>query len=230
MMHEAYFYTKRDNGKVQCQLCPHKCVLNDGQWGICKVRKPENGKLYDIGYGRVSSLAVDPVEKKPLYHFYPGSEILSVGGLGCNFRCSFCQNFSISQVAEPMLKQTDQVDPQQIIKIAQERNPGAGIAFTYNEPMINYDFMLDTAQLAKEHKIPTAVVSNGYINEEPLAELLPYIDAFNIDLKGFTQTFYKQFAGAKLQPVLDVLKQISKAGKHLEITHLVVTGANDNKD
>ncbi len=227
-MKEASFYEKKDIPKVQCNLCPHNCILKDKQWGICKVRQVQNGKLYDRGYGRVSSLAIDPVEKKPLYHFYPGAQILSVGGLGCNFNCQFCQNHQISQIQHDILARADRYSPDEVVDLALKKNPKAGIAFTYNEPMINYDFMVDVAKMAKSHKIPTVVVSNGYINAKPLDELLKVIDAFNIDLKGFNQEFYKKFAGGKLSPVLSALQQIKHAGRHLEVTHLVVTGANDN--
>ena len=228
-MKEASFYTARA-GRVECQLCPHNCKLKDRQWGICNVRQARDNRLFDMGYGKISSLAIDPVEKKPLYHFYPGAQILSVGGLGCNFNCSFCQNHQISQIQHQMLARAEYLSPQEVVDIALEKGPKAGIAFTYNEPMINYDFMIDVAKLAKSHKIPTVVVSNGYINHAPLEKLIEVIDAFNIDLKGFNNEFYKKFAGGRLSPVLDALKQINNAGRHLEVTHLVVTNANDNFD
>lgn len=227
-MHKASYYTQKNSAKVQCQLCPHVCILDNEQWGKCKVRQSRQGVLYDAGYARVSAFGLDPVEKKPLYHFYPGASILSVGGLGCNLSCEFCQNYTISQLEGITLKQTDYITHDAIVNMAVEKNPQAGIAFTYNEPIVNYDFMFQTAQLATSHHIPTAMVSNGYINPSPLARLLNVTDAFNIDLKAFNDDFYNKFTGAKLKPVLNALKQIADAGKHLEITHLVISGANDN--
>lgn len=227
-MHEAYFYIKHEDGSIQCELCPHNCKLKEGQWGICNVRMRKGDKIFDEGYGRISSLALDPVEKKPLYHFYPGAQILSVGGLGCNFNCNFCQNHTISQIKHEVLAGAEVYSPEEIVNAVLSREPLAGIAFTYNEPMINFDFMLDTATLAKTYNIPTAVVSNGYVNSKPLKDLIEVTDAFNIDLKGFSDRFYKKFAGGRLQPVIDALEQIAASGRLLEVTHLVVTDANDD--
>jgi pyruvate formate lyase activating enzyme len=173
---------------------------------------------------------MDPVEKKPLYHYYPGSDILSIGGLGCNFQCKFCQNYDISQVVAQEFEKMKSYSPDDIIHIAKLKNPKAGIAFTYNEPLMNFDFVLDTSRLAHQEGIPIALVSNGYINPKPLDDLLMYVDAFNIDLKGFTDSFYSHFTNGRLEPVLTTLKIILKAGKHLEVTHLLVNGANDDKE
>lgn len=227
-MHESYYYTKHKGDKVICQLCPYHCTLKPGQLGICKVRENRDGKLLDLYYGKISSIAMDPVEKKPLYHYYPGTHILSIGGLGCNFNCKFCQNHEISQMEQSVLSKASNYSPEEIIALAKMKKPGAGIAFTYNEPLMNFDFVMDTSRLAKESDIPVALVSNGYVNPKPLEELLPFVDAFNIDLKGFTDAMYSHFTQGRLQPVLTTLEMIYKSDKHLEVTHLLVTGANDD--
>jgi len=229
-MHESYYYTSHEGDKVICQLCPHHCTISPGKSGVCKIRENRGGKLYDISYAKVSSIAMDPIEKKPLYHFYPGADILSIGGLGCNFECRFCQNHEISQVSQLDFAKASTYMPEDIIELARVKKPGAGIAFTYNEPLMNFDFVLDTSKLAKDAGIPVVIVSNGYINPKPLDDLLPFVDAFNIDLKGFSDPFYCHFTNGRLEPVLTTLKNILKAGKHLEVTHLLVNGANDDRD
>ncbi len=227
-MKEAEFYEQHKDNKVQCLLCPHNCIISNGKLGICKVRRNIDGKLIAENYGQVSSMAFDPVEKKPLYHFFPSKEILSIGTVGCNLKCSFCQNSEISQnsVKEyPMLRY---YDTDEVIKIAQSRAGNIGIAFTYNEPVIWYEFVLDVAKKAKEISLKTVMVSNAFINKEPLSKLINYVDAFNIDLKSFTNYFYKKYTSSWIEPVKENLKTIKRSGKHLEITNLIIPGLNDD--
>jgi len=227
MNKEALFYQSIGNQTVQCVLCPHQCVLQDGKAGICRVRHNEKGVLITDVYGFVSAIHFDPIEKKPLYHFYPGSIILSIGSYGCNFRCQFCQNYTISQSAvEPVLVKTN-LTPQQIIEKALSNPANIGIAFTYNEPTVWIEYMLDIARLAKGAGLKTVMVSNGFINEEPLNALLECIDAFSIDIKAFTEDFYRKVTFSRLEPVKETLKRISRSGRHLELVNLLVPGEND---
>ncbi|WP_297098425.1 AmmeMemoRadiSam system radical SAM enzyme [uncultured Draconibacterium sp.] len=227
-MQEALFYSKTTNGQVQCELCPWNCILSDGQTGNCKVRSNQNGVLLTEVYNKVAALGSDPIEKKPLYHFYPGKNILSVGEVGCNLHCSFCQNHRISQCKASEFIGFHNISAKKIVKEALKTWNNIGIAYTYNEPFTFYEFLLETAQLAHSKGLKNVVVSNGYINEKPLQKLLPVIDAFNIDLKAFSNDFYKKYTKGKLQPVLDTLQQIAKSPAHLEITTLVIPGLNDD--
>jgi len=219
--------TKNTDGKLECVLCPHYCKLGIGKTGICGVRKNTGEKIELITYGVLSGYALDPVEKKPLYHFFPGHNILSVGSFGCNMRCDFCQNYHISQ------KVPDDPVPENLISkiiddaLSAEKN--IGIAFTYNEPIISFEYMRDVAQLAKTKGLYTVMVSNGYVNEAPLKDILEFIDAFNIDLKAFNKSFYKKLTGANIEPVKNSLKQISRSGRHLEVTTLIIPGLNDDE-
>lgn len=229
-MKEASFYEKSEDNKVRCFLCPHHCTIPDGHRGACKVRVNIGGVLYSEAYNKVAAIHSDPVEKKPLYHFYPGKQILSIGAVGCNFRCSFCQNASLSQASTDDFYHFSQADPPDIVAKALGTEDNIGLAFTYNEPFTFYEFMYDCAELSHLSGFKNVVVSNGYVNPKPLEKILPYIDAFNIDLKAFNNDFYKCLAGGSLEPVLDVLKIISSAKKHLEITFLAIPGANDNPE
>ena len=228
-MQEALFYSKLENDKVRCELCPWHCELQKEQTGTCRVRTNEKGILVTEVYGKVASLGSDPIEKKPLYHFFPGKNILSIGEVGCNLRCSFCQNHRISQCFASDFSGFYNISSEKIDDDAQKTWNNIGIAYTYNEPFTFYEFLFDTANLAHSNKLKNVVVSNGYINEKPLLELLPFIDAFNIDLKAFSNTFYKQFTKGKLEPVLNTLKIIAKSKAHLEITNLVITDLNDDE-
>ncbi|MDB4583865.1 AmmeMemoRadiSam system radical SAM enzyme [Draconibacterium sp.] len=228
-MQEAQFYKKLESGSVQCDLCPWNCQLKSGQTGICKVRTNENGKLFTSVYNKVASLGSDPIEKKPLYHFYPGKNILSVGEVGCNLQCSFCQNHRISQCYASEFNGFHNITSKRIVKEALKTCNNIGIAYTYNEPVTFYEFLLETAQLAHKNGLKNVVVSNGYINTKPLLELIPFIDAFNIDLKAFSNSFYQQYTKGKLEPVLDSLKIIAKNNTHLEVTNLIITSLNDNE-
>jgi len=214
--------------KLVCQLCPHYCKLSFGKTGICGVRKNTGEKIELLTYGVISGYSLDPVEKKPLYHFFPGSNILSIGSYGCNMMCDFCQNFHISQNIPESLKPG--VTIEKIIKdaIGSERN--IGVSFTYNEPIIWFEYMRDIAERAKKEGLRTVMVSNGYVNNEPLDEILGFIDAFNIDLKAFNNDFYRKLTGSELEPVKNSLKQIARSGKHLEVTTLIIPGQNDTEE
>lgn len=229
-MKEASFFREVGDGRVQCLLCPHLCTLSEGNAGKCGVRRNVNACLHTEIYGKLSAVHYDPIEKKPLYHFHPGNIILSIGSIGCNLNCSFCQNCNISQsdVSEfPWLKDHS---PDDIVQMAASHGNNLGIAFTYNEPTISFEYMLEVARLAKGMGMKTAMISNGFINADPLLELLPFMDAFNIDLKAFREEFYKLHTGGSLTPVLDTLMQLKKAGKHIEITNLVIPGLNDDPE
>jgi pyruvate formate lyase activating enzyme len=228
-MQEALFYNKLDNNKVQCELCPWNCELKLEQVGICKVRTNKKGKLKTSVYNKVAALGVDPIEKKPLYHFYPGKNILSIGEVGCNLQCNFCQNHRISQCYASEFEGFHDITSEKIVNEALKTWNNVGIAYTYNEPFTFYEFLLDTAKLAHKHDLKNVVISNGYINAEPLIALLPYIDAFNIDLKAFSDEFYQQQTKGKLEPVLQSLKLIAKSDAHLEITNLVIPNLNDDE-
>jgi pyruvate formate lyase activating enzyme len=188
MKKEAIFWKKIDGKKVKCSLCSHNCKISDGKIGVCGVRKNENGKLFSLIYGSASSLASDPIEKKPLYHFYPGTYAFSMGTIGCNFKCDHCQNYTIS-TADPNFSYIKEVTPNQVIELIKEQNC-QGISFTYNEPTIWYEFTFDTAKLAKKAGFYTCYVTNGYISEDPLKEISKYLDAMNIDVKAFNDDFY----------------------------------------
>ncbi|HZK34165.1 MAG TPA: AmmeMemoRadiSam system radical SAM enzyme [Bacillota bacterium] len=226
MKKQALFYEAlSDSGTVQCHLCPHRCVIKEGYFGKCRVRQNEAGSLYTINYGQVVSLALDPIRKKPLKFYRPGTNILSAGSFGCNLTCDFCQNHSISQdLPASMYMASDQ-----LALLAEQTGDNIGIAFTYNEPTIWYEYVYDCARLIKEKNKDTSVVliTNGYINREPLIGLLPFVDAMNIDLKSFSDDYYKRLCGGSLQPVLDTI-EVAAARCHVEITTLLVTGENDS--
>ena len=213
--------------KIECLLCPHHCKLGTGGTGICGARKNTGEKIELLTYGVISGYALDPVEKKPLYHFYPGTNILSIGSYGCNMRCDFCQNYSISQ--RTLAGFATRTEPEKIIKDAQASLNNIGIAFTYNEPVIWFEFISDVAHKARRRGLKTVMVSNGFVNLDPLREIISFTDAFNIDLKAFNNDFYKKLTGADLEPVKESLKQIAGSGKHLEITTLIIPGQNDSE-
>ncbi len=219
---------KRNNGKLECLICPHYCKLSKGKTGICGVRKNTGEKIELLTYGVISGYSLDPVEKKPLYHFFPGKNILSIGSYGCNMKCDFCQNFHISQNIPENLR--SETMPAEIVKSARSAENNIGIAFTYNEPLIWFEFMRDTAIIARNEGLFNVMVSNGYVNSDILNEIIGFIDAFNIDLKAFNNSFYKKLTGAEIEPVKEVLKQIAKSGRHLEITTLIIPGQNDREE
>jgi len=228
-MHEALYYNRLGDDRVKCRLCPQECVIKHGNLGHCRVRKNENAVLYSENYGKVCSIRFDPIEKKPLYHFKPGSLILSVGNIGCNLHCKFCQNYEISQSGLTEYRHCKEYTPEAVVEHASGHAENAGIAYTYNEPTVWYEYMFDIAKEAKQHGLSNVVVTNGYINKEPLLKLLPFMDAFNVDLKAFSEKFYKSTTSATLEPVKNTIKIISDNQKHLEITNLVITGLNDNE-
>lgn len=217
---------------VLCTICPNHCALQEGQTGLCRARIARHGRVESCVYGAVSALALDPIEKKPLAKFQPGSKILSVGGYGCNLRCPFCQNYEISQTGSLQAgEDAARLTPQQLVQRALQLVPqgNIGIAYTYNEPVVNYEFLLDTARLAHQSGLKNVLISNGYICPEPLQKLLPYFSAFNIDLKCFTQDGYSMLGGA-LEPVKNTIQIASQtSGLHLEVTTLVVPGFSDNE-
>lgn len=226
---KAQWYISLSDKTVQCTLCPHNCILKEGKSGICRVRVNQRGKLTTEVNGFVSSINFDPIEKKPLFHFYPGTAILSIGTYGCNLRCFFCQNCTISQTdAQPELPHSFYT-PEQIIQIALKKPENIGIAFTYNEPVVWYEYMYDIARLAKKAGLKTVMVTNGYINKEPLNALLEVMDAFSVDLKAFSEEFYTKVTSSRLEPVKETLKRISLAGKHLEVVNLVIPELNDDE-
>ncbi len=221
-MHEALYYSKHEN-HVLCKLCPRHCKIASGEVGYCNVRKNVDGKLFSLVYGKVIALAVDPIEKKPLFHFYPGSRVFSFGTVGCNLRCNFCQNWEISQTEKI---EGEEISPSQIVDMAILKNCKI-IAATYNEPTIFYEYMIDVFKIAKEKGLKTVVVSNGFIEKEPLLDLIKFVDAFNIDLKSIENKFYTSMTTAWVKPVLETIKEIN--GKcHLELTNLVIPGRNEN--
>lgn len=220
--HPAQFYQLRDNGIVECELCPHNCKISNNKIGLCKVRKNIDGKLYSLNYGQLSSLGIDPVEKKPLYHFYPQKKVLSVGSWGCNMSCVFCQNWQISQ-QKPELRE---FKPEEIVEAALKKNIEL-IAYTYSEPTVFYEFMLETAEIAAEKGLKNILVSNGFINQKPLERLLPFLDAANIDLKAFNNNFYQNECGGGLAPVKRTIETLARK-IHLEVTTLIVTDLNDD--
>jgi pyruvate formate lyase activating enzyme len=227
---ESQFYIKIDSDKVECQLCPHNCKIKSERLGICNVRLNRGGVLESVQWGVIASSSLDPIEKKPLYHFFPGKKIYSIGGYGCNLKCEFCQNFEISQYIPQNIDSIRIIQPSEIVQKAKIFPDNIGIAFTYNEPIISFEYMLETAKLSKQEGMKNVMVSNGFINPKPLAVLLENIDAFNIDLKAFTDEFYRKFTGSRIEPILNALKAIRKSGKHLEVTFLVISSLNDNED
>jgi pyruvate formate lyase activating enzyme len=224
-MKEALYYTKAPKLHVICNLCPHNCRIGNDHYGLCLNRKNEGGILYSLNYGRLASVAVDPVEKKPLYHFFPAENILSFGTSGCSFKCDFCQNASIA-FAYP--DGSEKMLPADCIKLGKSKNTKM-IAYTYNEPYIWYEHVIECACLAKKEGIYNVLVTNGYYNKEPFDKLLPFIDAMNIDLKAFSDDFYKKYCKGELLPVLNTIKEAFKS-THVEITTLLIPGLNDSDD
>jgi pyruvate formate lyase activating enzyme len=224
---EAMFYEKLQDHTVNCNLCNHKCHIPESKCGICGVRENRGGKLYSLVYGKLIARSVDPIEKKPLFQFLPGSTAFSIATVGCNFRCENCQNFDISQL--PNERKTilgRETSPEEIVEAA-KLNHCKSIAYTYSEPTIFFEYALDVAKLAHKEGIKNVFVTNGYMTEEPLRMIAPYLDAANIDLKSFNDQFYKNICGANLQPVLDSIKLHKELGIWIELTTLVIPTLND---
>lgn len=229
MLLEAQYYETADNQRIRCTLCPHQCSISPETAGKCHVRVNHEGKLWARSYGQLSALNEDPVEKKPLYHFFPGRTVLSAGSYGCNLSCIFCQNHDISQGPVPYLN-TPPTHPDELVERLKSVPENIGLAYTYNEPVVFFEWVCEMAEKVRLHGMKNILVSNGYINRKPLERLIDIIDCFNIDLKFFNDASYRRFSGASLKPVLDSLKLIRSSGSHLEITHLVVSGMNDEED
>ena len=212
---------------MRCFLCPHHCVIGNDEFGLCSVRTNIEGNLKTINFGEITAIASDPIEKKPLYHFKPMKNILSVGSFGCNFTCDFCQNYSIAQ-HKP---ESDFVTPDKLMEICLNVKDNVGIAFTYNEPSIWYEYVYNTSKKLKEEhpELSVVLVTNGYIEKEPLQKILPYVDAMNIDLKAFQKDYYKKVCGGNLDPVLRTI-ELSVKECHVEITTLLVNGLNDSQE
>lgn len=221
-LYRAKYFKKENEKTLRCTLCPHYCLIKDSKTGICQVRKNIDGKLYSLNYSQISSLSIDPVEKKPLYHYYPGEKVLSIGSWGCNLSCSFCQNWQISQ-KKPSIKE---YQPQEIVDYALENNIKL-IAYTYSEPIVFYEYMLKTAKIAQKNGIKNIMVSNGFINQKAFRELVPFIEAANIDLKAFNDQFYQKKCNGALEAVKNTI-EIAAAKIHLEITNLIIRDLNDN--
>ncbi len=229
-MHEALFYETLEEKKLRCRLCPHFCLLKPGETGICQVRTNYDGKLITESANKVSSINFDPIEKKPLYHFHPGKNILSIGSLGCNLRCSFCQNCEISQPKSMRHAWFRNYDAEEMNQMATTNQDNIGVAYTYNEPTVYYEYMLDIAGRTKASGLKNVIVTNGFISPGPLKKILPYIDAFNVDLKAFNNQFYKEQTESSLAPVKKSMEIIRKAGKHLEVTYLLIPDLNDDRE
>jgi pyruvate formate lyase activating enzyme len=227
-MHEARQYRLTENNSVTCSLCNHRCVIHPEKHGICGVRRNENGTLYATTYGKISAEAVDPIEKKPLYHFLPGTRSYSLGSIGCNFHCQHCQNWHISRAERDVTHLRD-LSPEEGVKRAKE-NGCASISWTYNEPTIWHEYTLDMGTIARRAGLGTVYVTNGYITEEALRELAPMLSAYRVDLKAFTNDFYTKVCGAHLQPVLDSAALARELGMHVETVTLVIPGLNDSME
>ena len=227
MPKQALHYT-REKDKVRCLLCPRHCLLAEGEEGLCGVRRAAGGELVTENYARCAALHWDPVEKKPLYHFYPGRQILSLGTYGCNLCCSFCQNWTLAR-GKPSAG-GEMLTPQQVLAMLQREGSPAevlGVAYTYNEPVVWYEFVYDTARLLHEHGYRNVLVTNGFISRAALRELLPYIDALNIDVKGFSDSFYRKYCHGMRRPVLETV-ELAASSAHVEVTCLLIPTLNDS--
>lgn len=224
---EAKYYKKLPENKVLCELCNNFCVIEENQRGKCNVRMNIEGKLYTLVYGKLTAMAIDPIEKKPLYHFLPGTETFSISTVGCNFKCLHCQNWEISQAKEVFGKD---VSPEEVVREAIDY-ACRSISYTYNEPTVFLEFALDVAKLSRQKGLKNVFVTNGYMSEKALKDILKFIDAYNVDLKAFNDEFYQKVCGvSSFKPVVENIKRIFKAKRHLEITFLVIPGFNDDVD
>ncbi len=225
----AMFSEPSDDGSIVCNLCPHSCKLKEGQAGICGVRKNLGGKLFSLNSDKVSAIHSDPIEKKPLFHFLPGSESLSIAAMGCNFKCRFCQNHSISMVENISGISGEKIKKEEIINAA-ERAGASSISYTYTEPTIYFELMYETAKAAKSAGLRNVMVSNGFISQKALKEIIPFMDAANIDLKSYSEDFYLRYCGGRLSPVLDTIKELNRSGCWLELTTLLIEGLNSSEE
>ncbi|MBN2891779.1 MAG: AmmeMemoRadiSam system radical SAM enzyme [Bacteroidales bacterium] len=226
MLIEAKYYESLDQQKVKCTLCPHECILSLNKTGICRTRKNIDGKLFTLAYSNPCAVNIDPIEKKPLSHFLPSSKTFSIATAGCNLACDNCQNSTISQSSPSQLKHYD-ISPTEVIKLAKENNCKS-ISYTYTDPVAFYEYTLETAKIARTNNLKNVIISAGYINPKPLKELIPFIDAANIDLKNFDDNIYKKINKATLKPVLETLKTLKENNIWLEITYLLIPGLNNS--
>jgi pyruvate formate lyase activating enzyme len=226
--HALYCHTPHQGSYVKCRLCPHDCVISEGARGQCRVRENRGGRLYSLVYATPCAVHLDPIEKKPFYHFLPTAPAFSLATAGCNLRCLYCQNWSISQ-ASPEEVETADLPPQKLVATA-IANQAPVVAYTYSEPIIFYEYMLDSARQGRELGLRNVVISAGFINPEPLQILCEAVDAIKIDLKGFNQEFYREICGGELEPVLETIQTIAASGTHLELVNLVVPTLNDDID
>ncbi|MBU4372935.1 MAG: AmmeMemoRadiSam system radical SAM enzyme [Euryarchaeota archaeon] len=228
MIKEGVLFDQLPDNKVKCHVCSHRCTIGEGRLGVCRTRQNKNGKLYTLIYNTVSSEAVDPIEKKPLYHFLPGTKSYSLGTIGCNFRCEHCQNWNISQVT---LEEawTEEITPEDAVKRALATGCKS-ISWTYNEPAIWHEYTYDSAVLAKKAGLKTIYVTNGYITPEALRRMAPYLDAFRVDIKSFSDDFYRKICGARLAPVLESTKLAKELGMHVETITLIIPTKNDSQE
>ena len=230
MLKKAKLYKKIKGKTVQCQNCSHYCVLKDGETGICGVKKNINGTLYNLRYGKICALGIDPIEKKPFFHFLPGTFSLSLASAGCNFKCWSCQNWQISQISElPNNFEEQEISPRQIVSIAKENNLPS-ISYTYTEPTIFSDYAIEVMKLARAEGIKNCWVSNGFWSKELFSLIAPYLDAANIDLKSFDDDFYRKYTGGRLKPVLDNLQRLKEKNIWTEVTTLIIPGLNDSEE
>ena len=228
MLHDALLYDEREDGSVQCNLCAHYCEIRPGHRGICRVRENQEGKLKTLVYGNLISRSVDPIEKKPLYHFLPGSRSYSIATPGCNFHCEWCQNWQISQMPRIMeMPSSQRIAPEEIVKAA-IRTGSQSIAYTYTEPTIFFEYTYDVARLASAKGLKNIYVTNGFMTAEALYKIQPYLDAANVDIKAFRDETYRRLMGGRLEPVLESCRRMKKLDIWLEITTLIVPGLNDN--
>ncbi len=223
---ECRYYQRLDDGRVECMLCPHHCRIANGKTGICRSRRNQNGMLVSEVYGKPCSLAIDPIEKKPLYHFHPGTTCLSIACTGCNFRCMNCQNHDISQVSPHEVGHYD-LTPEQVVDLCLQHHC-PGIAYTYTEPLTYLEYVTDCARLAREAGLWNILVTAGYVSQGPLTDLLPFLDAANIDLKSFSDDIYQRISGGHLQPVLDTILAMRDADVWIELTNLIIPNVNDD--
>ncbi|MDD5599961.1 MAG: AmmeMemoRadiSam system radical SAM enzyme [Victivallaceae bacterium] len=227
--HLARWWKSLDDAKVQCGLCPRACRIADGKTGFCGVRKNIGGKLYSLSYGMPVALHVDPIEKKPLAEFLPGTKTFSLGTFGCTLDCSFCQNASLSRGSYTGAAYENYLAPERVVELALDNNCRS-VAFTYNEPTVFAEYAIDIAELAHKRDLKTVLVTNGYITEQAAADLYPVIDAANVDMKGFSEEFYRSMTASHLNPVLNAIRYFYELEKHIEITNLVIPGKNDSMD
>jgi len=229
-MKEARLYKKLGNNKIQCQNCAHYCVIPPNKKGICGVRENKDGKLFALNYGKTVAIHIDPIEKKPFFHFLPGSQSLSIATVGCNFKCFSCQNWDISQMPQLTGRiEGQEISPEEIVKTA-SKNKLPSISYTYTEPAIFSEYALDTMKLAKKKGLKNNWVTNGFWSKELFDLVFPYLDAANVDLKGFTDEFYTKYCGGRLQPVLDTLKRLKEKKIWVEVTTLVIPTLNDSEE